>query len=193
MKRLAIIILGFALTASFAGCGGAKDDSVVVNPNSTTAKTESAAPGSAAPAASASEQPQDEGLYFESNGVKVHAYNLAKDVLDGLGEPKGSFEAPSCAYQGKDVFYYYKGFQLTVNNIDGADHVTGIMVVDDTVSIPQGLKIGNTQDEMLACMGSGYTESAGLYQFVSGNTTLQIQIKNGVVASITYLYTPPQK
>jgi hypothetical protein len=115
---------------------------------------------------------------------------LGDDVLSALGNPTQTFEAASCAYQGKDYFYYYDGFQLTINELEGTKRVTAITVSDDTVSIPQGVKIGSTQDEMLSLMGNDYTESTGLYSFVEDTTTLNITIKDGKVASIVYMYAP---
>jgi hypothetical protein len=193
MKRIIFIIFTLMIAACMAGCGSGGGDSVVVNPNATLAKTEAPSQGTeatAAPSAAVSEDTQDEGLYFESNGVKIHPYDMAQDVLKSLGTPRKSFEAPSCAYQGTDNFYTFNGFQIQVNSVDDADHVTVIIVIDDTVSIPQGVKVGSTKDEMLAAMGSDYTETTGLYQFVSGTTTLQIQVKDGKVIGIQYVYTP---
>ena len=192
MRRFVCLILGLLIVVCSGGCGSGDGDSVVVNPNATIVKTESPSQGTTEPSVPATAQAQDEGFYFESGGVKIHTYDLAQDVLTALGNPKGTFEAPSCAYQGVDKFYYYNGFQLTVNDVDNAAHVTVIMVVDDTVSIPQGVKIGSKQDEMLSLMGSDYTEASGVYQFVSGTTILQIRVKDGAVADIQYTYTPQQ-
>ena len=190
MKKIIVIMLVFCIMLTL-GCGAKKDGSVVVDPNAGTETAEDTKQHAAAPGAVVADNEEDK-LFFESDGIKIYTYDMAEDVLASLGKPNGTFEADSCAYQGKDVFYYYNGFQLTVNDVDDADHVTVIMVVDDTVSIPQGVKIGDTEEEMLQAMGDDYTESSGLYQFVSGNTTLQIQIKEGVVASMLYVYTPQQ-
>ncbi|MDD5017444.1 MAG: hypothetical protein PHO15_05025 [Eubacteriales bacterium] len=188
MKKIICIIVVLLCTVCFVSCGASDDNAVLVDPNASEANTDDAAHGAAEPDASALEE--GDALYYESNGIKIHVYDMAEDVLDSLGEPKGTFEAASCAYQGVDMFYYYDGFQLTVNEVDDADHVTVIMIVDDTVSIPQGVKIGSTEETMLQCMGDDYTASAGLYQFVAGDTTLQIRIKEGCVAEMMYVYTP---
>lgn len=190
MKRIFLITGVLLLAVCFAGCGGGTDEDVVmVDPNAAAPQTDDAAADTEeAPDASVADQADT--LYFESNGVKVRTYDMAEDALSGLGKANGTFEAASCAYQGLDLFYYYDGFQLTVNDVDDADHVTVIMVVDDTVTIPQGVKIGSTEEQMLAMMGNDYKEALGLYQFIEGDTTLQIQIKEGSVASIMYVYTP---
>ncbi len=186
MKKIICIILCMLLAVCFAGCGNNDQDSVLVDPND----NQSASQNDASSKTSAEVEEQDDILFFESDGIKIRPYDLAEDVLADLGEANGTFEAPSCAYQGTDFFYYYDGFELTVNDVDDADHVTVINVVDDTISIPQGVKVGSTEGEMLECMGDDYSVESGLYQFTEGNTTLQIQIKEGNVAAIMYIYTP---
>lgn len=184
MKKVVSVLLVLMFVIALAGCGNS--GGVVVDPGAQAAN----APG-------AVQQPQQPGaspvaqnytLFFESNGVKIRPYDLAEAVLGSLGKPNNSFEAPSCAYQGMDKFYTYSGFQLTVNEIDGADHVTIITVTDDTVSIPQGLKIGDTQEAMLQKMGSNYQEREGSYEFVEDTTTLSILVQEGKVTQIMYLY-----
>ncbi len=184
MKKVVSVLLVLTFAIVLAGCGAS--GGVVVDPGAQAAN----APG----AVQQPEQPgvspvvQDHTLFFESKGVKIRPYDLAETVLGSLGKPGNAFEAPSCAYQGVDKFYTYSGFQLTVNEIDGADHVTIITVTDDTVSIPQGVKIGDTQDAMLQKMGNNYQESGSSYDFVEDTTTLSILVQEGKVTQIMYLY-----
>ena len=191
MKKFFCIILCVALLLGFAGCGSLDDSAVVFDPNAPKSDTNNQTNDNNAANPVAADKPAT-SLYFEANGTKIYVYDLAEDVINRLGEPVSTFEAPSCAYQGMDVFYLYNGFQLTVNEIDEGDHVSVIMIVDDTVSIPQGLKIGNSKETMLELMGDDYHVSEGIYEYVSGYTTLQIQIKDDVVASILYVYMPPK-
>ncbi len=191
MKKLLIIVLILLMGVVFIGCGQA-DDGVTVDPNANVPDTGDETPEDNKTEDNQTQAEQSDNLYYETNGVQIHTYDLADDVFTSIGKANGTFEAPSCAYQGSDFFYYYDGFQLTVNEVDGADHVTIIMIVDDTVAIPQGVKIGDTEETMLQMMGDDYTNKNGLYEFVSGNTTLQIQVKEGSVVSIMYVYTPQE-
>lgn len=175
---------------SFAGCGGSDDSAVVFDPNAPKGDMDNS-PGENNAAEPVADEPAT-ALYFQANGAKIYVYDLAENVTKSLGKPNSTFEAPSCAYQGMDVFYLYNGFQLTVNELDEGDHVTVIMIVDDTVSIPQGLKIGSSKEAMLELLGDDYHVSEGVYEYVSGYTTLQVQIKDDVVASILYVYMPPK-
>ena len=99
----------------------------------------------------------------------------ADEVLLALGQPIGVFEADSCAYIGKDVFYYYPGFELTVNEVDGQNVITAIAVVDDTVVTPQGLRIYDEEEKLLSILGG--TEENGVYTYESGKTILLIQVR----------------
>jgi hypothetical protein len=190
MKKGLYLLLALAMAAILAACGASNDGGVVVDPNASAGQSAQSSQGGAKVTGGASAA-AEAVLFYEAGGVKVHPYDLADSVLSALGEPLRTFESDSCAYQGKDYFYSYDGFQLTVNEVDGAKHVTAIKVLDDTVSIPQGVKIGSTEDEMKNLMGDDYTGASGMYTFAEGTTTLQIIVKEGAVASIEYLYTPP--
>lgn len=191
MKKIICIIVILLCSICLVSCSASDDNAVLVDPNAQIEqKQDNTAQEVKAPDESASAE--ENMLYFETNGSKIYVYDISEDVLGRLGEPNGTFEAASCAYQGMDYFYYYDGFELTVNKVDDAEHVTIIMIVDDTVSIPQGVKIGSTKETMLSCMGDDYKEEAGIFKFITGYTTLQIQIKDGCVASMMYIYTPQQ-
>ena len=133
-------------------------------------------------------------LYFASGEVKFGSMDPAQEVLDALGEPQGTFESDSCAYQGKDMFYYYDGFEVMVNDVDGTLRITGITLADDTVSNPQGVKIGMEMSEALSLMGDlDYPESftvthnGGVYKLVSGSTMLRLKAgDDGTLAAAEY-------
>lgn len=170
MKKALAIILAIACVFALGACssGGSSSDS-------SAAKSTSAAP--------------DYGeLYFESNGVKFGIFDKADDVLPKLGDPDSTFESDSCAYQGKDMFYYYDGFELMVNDVDGTDRITGITLADDTISNPQGVKIGMNIDEALGLMdGVEYTNSGSTYKFTSGSTLFRLQAgDDGTVSAAEY-------
>ena len=127
-------------------------------------------------------------LYYASGDVKFGIFDEADKVLSALGEPVSTFESNSCAYQGKDKFYYYDGFEVLVNDVDGTERVTGITLADDTVSNPQGVKIGMKGDEALALMdGIEYTQSGDTYKFTVGSTLFRIQVgDDGTVKAAEY-------
>ena len=174
-RRTLSILAALALALTLlAGCGGAAEpaatpthdpDAVFVDPNAVRA---------------------DYGEYgFEAAGYTFGIFDPIDDVLAATGDATGTFEAESCAYQGSDYFYYFSGFELTANEFDGKKLVTYINVIDDTVSIPQGVKIGMAEDEMCSLM-EVEPASAGLYRFEHGSSVLQILAKEGVITAIEY-------
>ena len=192
------------LTVALLGCGAQssapqatpKPGVVYLDPNAAPAATATAAPlqATAVPAAveqipvqdpevqtaapKPTEEPETEApldLFFESRGVRMEPWMEAAPVLAALGEPMGSFEADSCAYIGKDLFYWYPGFELTVNEVEGVDRITAITVADDTVTIPQGLRIYDEEEKLLSLLGG--TEENGIYTYRDGNILLLIQVK----------------
>ena len=181
-----------ALLLALMGCGGTarpaeKPGVVYLDPNAPAAAQSTAAPapqGKKAPVAQGTELPPPEqgeeaepalDLYFESRGVRIEPMMAADPVLSALGEPIGTFEADSCAYIGKDIFYYYPGFELTVNEVEGTNRITAVSVVDDTVITPQGLRIYDEEEKLLSLLGG--TEENGVYTYHSGQTLLLIQVK----------------
>ena len=182
-----------ALLLALMGCGGTaqpaeKPGVVYLDPNAPAAAQSTAAPapqGESAPVAQGTELPPPEqgeeaepalDLYFESRGVRIEPMMAADPVLSALGEPIGTFEADSCAYIGKDIFYYYPGFELTVNEVEGTNRITAVSVVDDTVITPQGLRIYDEEEKLLSLLGG--TEENGVYTYQSGQTLLLIQVKD---------------
>ena len=139
-----------------------------------------------------SEEPEIEAaydkLYFASGDVKFGIFDDADSVISALGEPQGTFEADSCAYQGKDYFYYYDGFELTANDVDGKMLITGIRVSDDTVKTPQGIYIGMAVDEALELLDCEYEQSGEVYRVSEGSTVLLLNVgDDGTLSAIEYL------
>lgn len=166
MKKRYIVLALAALMLCLCACG--EQGGVTVDPNAVKA---------------------DYGeLYFSANGCDFGIFDEAAPVLEKLGEPTGTFEADSCAYQGKDLFYYYDGFELMVNDVDGVERVTGITVTDDTVANPQGVKIGMDVTEAVELMGMEPKESSGVYSFTVGSCLMRLRSDDdNCVAAMEYM------
>ena len=177
------------LMLALPGCSGSKpaqkEGVVYLDPNAVPAAATAAASKpvqEAAPAdPTATREPAEKAtedaldLYFECKGVRMAPMMEAAPVLAALGEPLRSFEADSCAYLGKDLFYAYPGVELTVNQVEGVGRITSIHVTDDTVTTPQGLRIYDEEEKLLSALGG--EDDDGIYTFRSGQVELLIEVK----------------
>ena len=178
MKYCATIVI-LVLIALLAGCG-----------------TGVPAPDAAGPAsddggqlleAPASPEPR-RGFEFDSGGVTVRMGDAAADVVDSFGEPLNYFEAPSCAFDGIDRIYYYRGFEVYTFPVDGVDFISSVNLTDDSVETREGVYLGMSLDDMTAAYGDGFAQNLGQYTYTLGDSSLSFLVENGVLVSITYNY-----
>jgi len=111
----------------------------------------------------------------------------AAPILKELGTAKKTFEQESCAYQGKDKVYSYDGFDICTYPVNGKDYISAVYIMNDTVSTPEGLKIGAKKQDIIDIYGKEYKEEFGVYRYTAGTTQLSIYTTNQVVDSIEYL------
>ncbi len=168
-----------------AGCGAKttpKEGVVYLDPNKAPAATAAPAEAETKPVEAVTETTAQGGaeealdLHFEYRGVIMAPMMEAAPVLAALGDPLRYFEADSCAYQSKDLFYAYPGVELTVNDAEGAERITAIHLTDDTIVTPQGLRVYDEEAKLLDLLGGQGTE--GVYSYRSGRTLLLIEVKD---------------
>ena len=162
---IGILIISLCSILALSSCGD--DNGVIINPNAT-------------------QNPNTSSLKFKSGEFEIYIYQEISRIKSAIGEAVSYYESASCGYTGMDMFYQYKGFELTVNTIDGKDVVTAIFIADDTITIPEGLRIGDSEDRIESLLGSGYEKDGRAYNFKDGSTLLQILVKDGAVISIEY-------
>jgi len=129
---------------------------------------------------------EEKGYEFVSNGVNIPMLAQADTVLSELGEENTYFEAESCAYQGMDKIYTYNGFEVRTNEIDSKDYVTSVLLIDDSVSTPEGVALFMTKEDMTQAYGENYSEELGLYTYSKGESKLSFLIKDNEITSIEY-------
>jgi len=171
MKKLIAVLFAGLFILALAACNGD-------TPATTTTTPTQATPGAA----------QD--IYFAPRGVKLEMGAAPAPVLEALGEPKTTLESPSCAIpNAMDTDYTYPGFRLTVTQPEeGESYIANIKVLDDTYTVPGGVTIGSTPEEVFAAWGEGYEENNGFYKYTQGKSTLEFSIVDGRVAQILYGY-----
>lgn len=124
---------------------------------------------------------------FVSGNICIEPLEEADSVLSRLGEPQSTFEADSCAYQGKDYYYYFAGYELTVNEVEGVKRVTAISLVDDTVKaeFPGGLLgIGDTEETLLSVLGGESGQE--YYEYTDEVLMVQVQLTEGCITALVF-------
>lgn len=177
VRILAILML---VAIIFAGCG---KDAGENNP-STSPSTPVASEPTPTPVSEVKSK-----YYFEYNGVKIYMNDEAEPILDKLGEPPfGTFESPSCAFQGMDRTYYYNGFELYTytEGDDDTEYVFTVKLMSDAVSTSEGVSIGDKAEKVIEKYGSDYKEASGQYVYTDQNGKLSFKIQSGEVAAIEY-------
>ena len=164
MKRTAILLLALLLFLSFGCKEGDDPNAVFVDPN----------------AVRGGEYGE---LYFEANGARFGIYDETEAVLSALPAYRSTFTGQSCAFETEDVSYFFAGFEITTNEIDGVSRVTAIRLDDDTVKTPQGLYIGMPEEDAAAAFPA---LSAADWNLVDGTALLSVTIVDGAVYGVTY-------
>ena len=193
MKKITKAAAVVMMLALMTGCGSSGD--------ATTAKPEAAEGNTAAQEAKVTTKDTEaetatEGSeasseasdwYFQKGDVKIFMEAAASDILSGLGDPKGTHEEKSCAFDGMDVTYMYPGFDLITAKKDGesVETVSQVVLRDDTVETPEGVYIGGTAADVEKAYNTTVGDANNV-KLNKGNCDLLFIFKDGVVSSIQY-------
>lgn len=167
MKKILVAILAAIMAAGLCACGGG------------SGSTETGAVS--APTSGAG------GYIFESKGVKVEIDAKMADIEAALGEPKSFFESESCAFGELDKVYTYSGFRIDTYQIDGVDYVSDVIFMDDTISTPEGLAIGDSADKAKELYGTPATEDDSRLVFEKGSMKLVCLLDGTTIKTIEYM------
>lgn len=129
-----------------------------------------------------------DAYYYEYEDQKIYIAQRIEEAAAVLGDNYEYFEAPSCAAQGMDMFYYYQNLTIRVNEIEGEKVITEIYFKNDTVATPEGVRINSAYADVVGKYGSGYDMNGTAMEYLRGDTLLIIDMKDGKVAGIVYRY-----
>ena len=125
---------------------------------------------------------------FAHNGQVVRIGDDGNTVAAALGMYSDYIEEDSCGGEGPDKTFVYPGFRYDTVMQNGVDIIVKIVLTDDSVATPQGIKIGDAKSAVVSAYGDGYTETAdGGLVYTDGNTKLMFGIRDGVVTAIHYI------
>lgn len=94
-----------------------------------------------------------DGYVFKKGNVTVAIDADLAPIVDALGEYLYYDEAPSCAHEGKSKYYTYAGIDIESYPKGGKDLVYMIALLDDTVSTVEGLRVGDSREDVIDIYG----------------------------------------
>lgn len=128
----------------------------------------------------------------EEEGVFSFAYEgvtfMPGGTIDKKTLPKYTdvAEVPSCAFGGNDNIYKFKAFELTTH-VEGEEEIVySVYFVDPNLPTTEGLRLGDSKDDMISLYGEGYEVEENAYAYQRGETSMNIIMQNDVVVSIEY-------
>ncbi len=125
---------------------------------------------------------------FAYNGKSIRIGDDGNAAAAALGAYSDYIEEDSCGGEGPDKTFVYPGFRYDTVMTGGVDRIVKIVLTDDSVATPQGVKIGDARSAVVSAYGDGYTETAdGGLVYTDGNAKLMFGIRDGVVTAIHYI------
>lgn len=192
IRKIAVLLIAAALCAALASCGSKEGQGTSVS----LGKNDPSDDPQSGPQDGAPDDPSDdtasERFSFVHNNVKITPNDLVDPLVSALGDGYEYLESESCAYVGLDKRYDYPGFSIyTYPDGSSVDHVLQLVLTDDTLATPEGVRIGASAEEVKAAYGTSYEEVEGSFVYTKGNTQLLFIMQDGVVSSIQYQYVDP--
>lgn len=126
--------------------------------------------------------------YYEHEHQKIYIAQKIDEAVAILGDNYEYFEAPSCASDGIDMFYYYQNLTVMANEVNGEKLVAQIYFKNDTVATPEGIRISSPYADVVSQYGTDYNMNGTALEYSDKNTLLVIDVKDGKAASIEYQY-----
>lgn len=200
-KKFTSVLAAAMFLTALTACGTSEDDSVAepaaaVTTTTTAVSTEmQAAETTAAPAAedpAAAEQPAGAAISYDYvlSGSTIVPGAESEAVLAALGTPDSTFEAPSCAFTGTSYYYTYGGVQV-VTYPDEHDQTLNrfyeVDLMDATVSTPEGIKVGDTYDDLVAKYGKPTQETPAFAMYKTEGKAVQFFLEGNNITQIVYV------
>lgn len=126
----------------------------------------------------------EEAFIFEVNGQEI---KMGENFLTlNLPEANSEYEAESCAFNGIEKTYSYDSYEIATYPEDSNEKILTIYLLDDEVATKEGIKIGDTLDDMKQAYGENCEISDISYIYTKGNSTLTFIINGEIISSIEY-------
>ena len=183
MKKKLLAIVSAAVLLLTA-CGG--NDELVIGAGDANTNTASEVSEAENAEVSGEEITAAKGYTFIYNGVEISIDAKMEDLLAKLGTEDSYFEAPSCAFDGMQKIYTYGSMELNTYIGEDGDYLDAIILKDDLISTPEGIRVGDTPEMVVEAYGENYTDNNGSYTYEKDDMKLNFIVEDGAVVSIQY-------
>jgi predicted small lipoprotein YifL len=129
-------------------------------------------------------------LEFKSpDGVAVPMNAESAPIIEALGKWISMNASDSCGgFQGKDYRYAYNGFNVYTTPALKSQVICKVEITDDSITTPQGLRIGMSRADVEKAMASFTAEQVGdNLAYTMNGTKLQVVFRDGTVTGIIYV------
>ena len=183
-KKILLAAISAAMLTVMVGCGN--DISTVSS--SAPAATSAVSQESKSDDSTAATPAGSPSFTAVINGTEIAIDAECDPIIEKLGEPKETFEAPSCAFEGKSYTYTYDGFKVETYPNNDANRVYAVMLTDATQKTAEGLAVGATAEEIITACGEATVETDTLIVYAGDGIDLQFFMEDEKVTSIVYTY-----
>jgi hypothetical protein len=127
-------------------------------------------------------------FYFLYNGVTFELGQSVSDIVEQLEQAKDFYSSASCAFEGDEKIYVYEGFEITtyMRDANDIDRLYSVTFLDDSVATREGVRIGQSYEEMIAAYGADFEEVPGRYLYISKGIVLSFSFEDEIISSIMY-------
>lgn len=207
-KRILTTVIAAMLLSALTACGGdagSSDAAPAADAETPAVQQETEAPAedvpADTPADTAADTPADAAAEdgapaagsinfdYNANGTTIVCGEPAQAVLDALGQADSTFEAPSCAFTGTSYYYTYGGMQVVTYPDEHDQTLNRIYEVDlndATVATNEGIKVGDTYDDIIAKYGTPDQESPASVVYKTDGKAVQFFLEGNNIKTIIY-------
>jgi len=199
MKKLSLLILIIITTLIITACGDAQGAGGQGTPEPPGMQNGEGQPGSsngvdpvtpgngADPNIPGNGEPAATGFSFTFNDVVIEMDEDIDYIIGKLGEPRGDFPVPSCAFDGYDRIVEYPGIQIIAYPSGDSHRIFNLSFLDDSIRTTEGrIRLDSPVQAIFDAYGNDYSYESGMYRFTRGLTYLEFLTEDGYVIRITY-------
>ena len=193
-KKISMYILCIAMVLSLVACSAGSDNS---SENNATSKATDGSPADNTGSEESESTPTKDEGETEKLTKDAVSYNnfvlkigmvINEDVISKIGEPTDIQNADSCIGDGQDIIYSYQDLDLQTFKSEDKEVLYSIVINTDSVATADGIRVGNTYDEVKNVYGTPEDETVAFVSYkVEEDRWITFYLTDNVVESIEYL------